>query len=89
MQILKFCLRNREELLHIPIVNVRAIPPTLSSMLSNQTFIPVLVLTSFHSMAYDHYRPVFGHPPLEVLQFVLNKSRIVYSDKGIAVYYLE
>jgi len=72
-----------------PNVNVRAIPPTLSSMLSNQTFMPILVLMSYHSIEYDRYRPLFGHPPSEVLQFVLSNSRIVYSYQGVTLYYLE
>jgi len=71
-----------------PNADVRAIPPTLSVMLPNQTFKPTLVLVSYHSIVYDQYRPVFGHPPLQVLEFVQSKGRIVYSNNGITVYYL-
>ncbi len=71
-----------------PNLDVRTVPQTLSSMLPNQTSILIFVLISHHSIAYDRYRPVFGHPPLLVLQFVQGNGIIVYSDNGISVYYL-
>ncbi len=69
-----------------PNLHVTNIPLNLSTMLSNRTTMPVLILISYHSVVYDRYRPVFGHPPTEVLQFVEENGRVVYSNYGISVY---
>jgi len=71
---------------YAPNLEVSNIPLDLSNMLANRTTMPVLILISYHSIAYDRYRPVFGHPPAEVLQFVEANGRVVYSNDGISVY---
>ncbi len=69
-------------------IDVKPIPLELSGMLPDGKITTSVVLISHHSLLYDRYRPVFGHPPLEVLQFVLSHGRIIYSDNGITSYYL-
>ncbi len=71
-----------------PNIDVRAIPPDLNLMLQNRTLVPIIVLMSYHSIAYNRYRPLFGHPPLEVIQFILNNGEMIYSNSGITVYHL-
>ncbi|MGA8905917.1 MAG: hypothetical protein WB661_13025 [Candidatus Bathyarchaeia archaeon] len=71
-----------------PTFVVREIPLTLTDMLPNRTSPTVLVLISYHSLAYNSYRPVYIDAPSEILHFVETGGTVVYSNQGIEVYTL-
>jgi hypothetical protein len=64
---------------------VRLIPPNLLTMTEAQSQ-QVIVLISSHSILYDQYRSLFGHPPGEVAQFVENRGVLIFEQNGVYIY---